>query len=52
MSLKCAQPLCCMLFAMFQKEQPKSIGAKAAHKMMVKLIPGVDFANILHAPFA
>ena len=37
--LKYAQLLCCTLYAVRQKEQRKSAGAKAAHKMLIKLTP-------------
>ena len=47
-----SKPLCSTTFyAMCQKYQRKSTGTKAAHKMMLKLTPGVNFANVLQAAF-
>ena len=46
-----SQLLCCTLCAICQQVQQKSIGAKAAHKMMVKLAPGININNILRAGF-
>ena len=43
------QLLRCMLCAVHQKDQHKSTGTKAAHKIRVKLTTRVNFANILHA---
>ena len=34
------QLLCSTLFAVHEKDQRKSTGAKAAHKLMMKLTPG------------
>jgi len=37
---------------MCQKDWDKSIDAKAAHKMLLKLIPRVDSTKILRAAFS
>jgi hypothetical protein len=39
------------LHNILHKDQCKSTGAKAAHKMLVKLTTGVNFTNILHKAF-
>jgi hypothetical protein len=47
----CAQLFLCLLFS-FVLYWCKTVGAKAVHRTLLKLNPGVNFAIILRAAFA
>ncbi len=50
-NVSCARSFFCLRFR-FVLYKRKTVGAKAAHRTLVKLTPGLDFTNILRVDFS